>query len=343
MRSRSFVFRHLVRRDAAGLGALRRSSCRERTRGRQSAAAFRDRRCDRVPRDHAVALLRAPLARRIFTTSRPKTSADDGDRFEPLVTILVPAYNEERGHSRRDPQPARARLSGVRHSGDRRRLDRRHLCAGRGVRGLLWPRDRSRRQQEQRRQGAALNTGIALARTPFVLCMDGDSRLAPGTLRYAMPHFRDPRVGAVAGNVKVVNRRNLWTCLQALEYIEGLNMARRAQGFVRAVNIVPGPIGIFRAIRWRASAATTRHLRRGRRPDAQAVDRRLAHRLRGSRHRVHRGARAVCSTSSSSATAGRAEFSRRSRSIRRRSSRRGSVSRRGSRCSRCCSRRSRGR
>jgi cellulose synthase/poly-beta-1,6-N-acetylglucosamine synthase-like glycosyltransferase len=34
--------------------------------------------------------------------------------------------------------------------------------------------------------------------------------------------------------------------VQALEYIEGLNMARRAQGFMRAVNIIPGPVGIFR-------------------------------------------------------------------------------------------------
>ena len=92
----------------------------------------------------------------------------------------------------------------------------------------------------------ALNTGIALARTPFVLCMDGDSRLAANTLRAAMRHFADPRVGAVAGNVKVVNRNNLWTRMQALEYIEGLNMARRAQGFMRVVNIIPGPIGIFR-------------------------------------------------------------------------------------------------
>ena len=92
----------------------------------------------------------------------------------------------------------------------------------------------------------ALNTGIALARSQFVLCMDGDSRLDPGTLRNAMRHFSDPRVGAVAGNVKVVNRNNLWTRLQALEYIEGLNMARRAQGFLHVVNIIPGPIGIFR-------------------------------------------------------------------------------------------------
>lgn len=92
----------------------------------------------------------------------------------------------------------------------------------------------------------ALNTGIALARSPFVLCMDGDSRLTRDTLRAAIRHFEDPRVGAVAGNVKVVNRNNLWTRMQALEYIEGLNMARRAQGFMRVVNIIPGPIGIFR-------------------------------------------------------------------------------------------------
>ena len=95
-------------------------------------------------------------------------------------------------------------------------------------------------------KASALNTGIALARAPFVLCMDGDSRLHPDTLHYAMRHFVDPRIGAVAGNVKVVNRGNLWTRLQALEYIEGLNMARRAQGFLRVVNIIPGPIGVFR-------------------------------------------------------------------------------------------------
>jgi biofilm PGA synthesis N-glycosyltransferase PgaC len=95
-------------------------------------------------------------------------------------------------------------------------------------------------------KAAALNTGLAMAKTPYVLCMDGDSRLSPKTLRHAMTHFVDPRVGAVAGNVKVVNRNNIWTRLQALEYIEGLNLARRAQGFLRIVNIIPGPIGVFR-------------------------------------------------------------------------------------------------
>jgi len=95
-------------------------------------------------------------------------------------------------------------------------------------------------------KATALNTGIAVSRHPFIFCMDADSRLEPGTLRRAMQQFDDPFVGAVAGNVKVENRSKIITKLQALEYIEGLNMPRRAQGFVAAVNIVPGPVGLFR-------------------------------------------------------------------------------------------------
>ncbi|MGD8319538.1 MAG: glycosyltransferase family 2 protein [Gemmatimonadota bacterium] len=95
-------------------------------------------------------------------------------------------------------------------------------------------------------KASALNTGIAVSKHPFVFCMDADSRLEPTTLRRAVTHFDDPSVGAVAGNVKIKNRGRVITKLQALEYIEGLNMPRRAQGFVAAVNIVPGPVGLFR-------------------------------------------------------------------------------------------------
>lgn len=92
----------------------------------------------------------------------------------------------------------------------------------------------------------ALNAGIQYSEAQFVLCMDGDSQLTPNTLRLAMRHFVDPSVGAVAGNVKVHNRKKVLTDLQALEYLEGLNLARSAQGFLQMVNIIPGPIGVFR-------------------------------------------------------------------------------------------------
>ncbi len=92
----------------------------------------------------------------------------------------------------------------------------------------------------------ALNAGIYYSKADFVLCMDGDSQLAPDSLKAAVRHFKDPKIGAVAGNVKVLNRKSFFTDLQALEYIEGLNMARSAQSYLKLVNIIPGPIGVFR-------------------------------------------------------------------------------------------------
>ena len=101
-------------------------------------------------------------------------------------------------------------------------------------------------RKENSGKADTLNYGIRRSRAPLVVCMDADSRLSPDALRYAVRAFRDPNVGAVAGNVKVINRHNIWTKLQALEYIEGLNIVRKAQAFFRTVNVVPGPMGIFR-------------------------------------------------------------------------------------------------
>lgn len=92
----------------------------------------------------------------------------------------------------------------------------------------------------------ALNAGISYSKAELVLCMDGDSQLSEDCLRMAVRHFSDPKIGAVAGNVKVLNRKKFFTDLQALEYIEGLNMARAAQSLIKLVNIIPGPVGLFR-------------------------------------------------------------------------------------------------
>src|SRR5687768_7469045 len=101
-------------------------------------------------------------------------------------------------------------------------------------------------RKENSGKADTLNYGIRRSRAPIVVCMDSDSRLTPDALRYAIRQFSDPNVGAVAGNVKVINRHNIWTKLQALEYIEGLNIVRKAQAFFRSVNVIPGPMGIFR-------------------------------------------------------------------------------------------------
>jgi poly-beta-1,6 N-acetyl-D-glucosamine synthase len=171
---------------------------------------------------------------------------DPHDLYEPPVTIIVPAYNEGavievavRSLLALDYPVYEVLVVDDGSTDD----TYSRVAAMEGRYGDVVLRVVSKSNNGK---ASALNTGISLARHPFVLCMDGDSRLTPDTLKAALRHFRNPNVGAVAGNVKVVNRRNVWTRLQALEYIEGLNMARRAQAFARTVNIIPGPIGIFR-------------------------------------------------------------------------------------------------
>lgn len=95
-------------------------------------------------------------------------------------------------------------------------------------------------------KACALNYGLSQATGEFIACVDGDSLINPEALRLGLRHFSDPKVGAVAGNVKAINRKRMVSTLQALEYVEGLNMPRRAQGLFGLVNIIPGPIGFFR-------------------------------------------------------------------------------------------------
>lgn len=95
-------------------------------------------------------------------------------------------------------------------------------------------------------KSSALNVGLANARGSLVLNMDADSRLGADALRVCVRHFINPSVGAVAGNIKVANRENLPTRLQAVEYIQGLALERRAQGVVQAVSVIGGPLGMFR-------------------------------------------------------------------------------------------------
>lgn len=181
-----------------------------------------------------------------FLAQLDRGRQDTREHFFPMVSILVPCYNEGavvQGSIRSllkldypryeiividdgstDDTTAKARIFEGTHGNAEVRVLRKKNGG----------------------KSRALNAGIAAAAGDFVLCMDGDSTLHPMTLRRAVRHLADPSVGAVAGSVKVVNRSTLLSGLQALEYIEGLNMVREAQGFFRLVNIIPGPIGLFR-------------------------------------------------------------------------------------------------
>lgn len=80
----------------------------------------------------------------------------------------------------------------------------------------------------------------------FVLCLDADSQVEAGALKLLVARLADPRVAAVSGQIRVRNRVNLLTRLQALEYVMANGTLRLAQSSTGTVLVVPGPIGLFR-------------------------------------------------------------------------------------------------
>jgi len=92
----------------------------------------------------------------------------------------------------------------------------------------------------------ALNVGIAHASFDIIVMVDGDTVLEPDSLRMLVQPFADPRVGGVAGNVKVINRRGLIGKWQHIEYVVGFNLDRRLFEVMQCMPTIPGAIGAFR-------------------------------------------------------------------------------------------------
>src|SRR5712664_3592602 len=100
--------------------------------------------------------------------------------------------------------------------------------------------------QVNRGKAAALNAALSQADTEFVVTIDADTEIETDAIRNLIRHFSDPRIGAVAGNVKVGNRSRWLTRWQALEYITSQNMEKRAFDLLNCITVVPGALGAWR-------------------------------------------------------------------------------------------------
>jgi cellulose synthase/poly-beta-1,6-N-acetylglucosamine synthase-like glycosyltransferase/spore germination protein YaaH/peptidoglycan/xylan/chitin deacetylase (PgdA/CDA1 family) len=95
-------------------------------------------------------------------------------------------------------------------------------------------------------KAVALNRGLVEAKGEVIVALDADTLFPPDTIPKLARWFADPKVGAVAGNALVGNRRNLITRWQALEYVTAQNLERRALAALGAVTVVPGAVGAWR-------------------------------------------------------------------------------------------------
>lgn len=179
-----------------------------------------------------------------------KYTFENENDFHPFVSIVIPAYNEEKllkytVNSMLELNYPNYEIIIVNDGSTDNTREIAEAFAG-YRKGKYKDIKITLINKENSGKAAALNAGIKYSEAEFILCMDSDSQASPDSLKRGIRHLINSSVGAVAGNVKVLNRGMFLTDLQALEYMEGLNLARSAQSYIKLVNIVPGPFGIFR-------------------------------------------------------------------------------------------------
>jgi cellulose synthase/poly-beta-1,6-N-acetylglucosamine synthase-like glycosyltransferase/spore germination protein YaaH/peptidoglycan/xylan/chitin deacetylase (PgdA/CDA1 family) len=98
-------------------------------------------------------------------------------------------------------------------------------------------------------KASALNYGIMQTSAEYVVCIDADTKLAPTAVSMLMQSFfqsPNENIGAVAGIVKTGNEINILTKWQSIEYTTSQNFDRKAFAFVNAISVIPGAIGAFK-------------------------------------------------------------------------------------------------
>ncbi len=166
----------------------------------------------------------------------------------PLVSIIVPAFNEELNASRTIKSLLMQDYPNMEiifvDDGSR---DNTFKVVSENF------KDESRVKAFTKPNGgkaSALNVGVEKAAGDFLVCIDADTQLKTDALSQLIKKFlldKDgEKIGAVAGNVKVGNEVNMITKWQSIEYITSQNFDRRAFDYLNCITVVPGAIGGFR-------------------------------------------------------------------------------------------------
>jgi cellulose synthase/poly-beta-1,6-N-acetylglucosamine synthase-like glycosyltransferase/peptidoglycan/xylan/chitin deacetylase (PgdA/CDA1 family)/spore germination protein YaaH len=185
--------------------------------------------------------------------------------YAPRVAVLIPAYNEEKVIVRTVRSVMMSNYKNIRiividdGSKDRTLEVVRESYPADIASGRLTVLTKPNAGKAE-----ALNFALNHTDEEIYIGIDADGVIAHDAITRLVPHFANPKIGAVAGNAKVGNRVNLWTRWQALEYITSQNFERRALDLFDVVMVVPGAIGA-----WRTSAVLAGE---GYHPDTVAED-----------------------------------------------------------------------
>ena len=180
----------------------------------------------------------------------------------PLVSVLVPAHNEER-----DIEDA---VRSIFHNSyanleviviNDASTDRTQEV----LNGMLAEFPALKVLQLEKNMGKAhgLNLALAMSHGEIIVTLDADSMLSTHAIEWAVWHFVNfPRVGAVTGKPRVRNRSTLLAKIQTAEYSSVIGLIKRCQRLLGKVMTVSGVVtawrrtAIIHAGLWNTSAIT---------------------------------------------------------------------------------------
>lgn len=165
----------------------------------------------------------------------------------PLVSVIIPAYNEEAVIA----ESAESVLN-LDYPKDKLQL----ILVNDGSKDNTWKemqkfkrkyKDRNVLLINQENHGKwyAMNAGIKVAKGEFFAGLDADSFVRSDALKKLLPYFTEEDIAVVLPLLKIKNPRNILQRLQWYEYI--INMFyKRITSRISCIHVAPGPFSVYR-------------------------------------------------------------------------------------------------
>ena len=164
-------------------------------------------------------------------------------RRYPLVTVAIPAYNEEKTIAATiesvlnlDYPKDRLEIMVIDDGSTDKtyQITRRYIK--RGIKAF---------HKENTGKGSTLNFALARASGEFFTCLDADSFVDPDCLKKMLGYFEDKRVMAVTPSLKVWRPTGVLQRIQSIEYLLGVYL-RKVFSYFGSIHVTPGPFTVYR-------------------------------------------------------------------------------------------------
>jgi cellulose synthase/poly-beta-1,6-N-acetylglucosamine synthase-like glycosyltransferase len=178
-----------------------------------------------------------------FTYYRKKK--DPPEATDKTVTILIPAYNEEKSIDKTiesalaiDYPKNKIEIIVINDGSKDRTYGIAKKLASKHKRVRVFTK-------ENGGKGSALNLGLKKAKGEIVVSMDADTFVKPDALKKMVGYFREKRVMSVSPSMALYKPKSIWARAVQIEYFLGVFL-RKSFATVNAIHVTPGAFSAYR-------------------------------------------------------------------------------------------------